>query len=348
MFRAPRLATGMFPFGIGILAIPAACQLAPARASAGSDSIERRVTWERTINLEENQSVINVTPSVSITPSGNFVVADLREAQIREYSPTGRLISFFGGAGDGAGEFRKLAAAVPMPDGRILALDMAGKLVTFDSLGRNVLGTALVGLSPLYDAVPLSDSLIALVARDPQRLDGSLVHVWDLSRKRVVRSFFPVPRHRSSLDNAYAFSGWADLAMHGDTVAAVFALSDTVYFFRSDGTPLRQVAIPFQHFRRLDDPPPDDADTEARQRWLESYSRISQLFWAADGSLYVQYFDVVGREPHWRLLRMAESGRLLFDLMDSPRLLAISDSELFFIHPQSMTPNLWSVARLSH
>ena len=350
MFRSPRLATGMFPIGIWILAIPAACQLGPVRASANNDSIEHRVIWARTINLEENQAVINVRPMVTVTPSGNFVVAELSQfPQIRKYSPAGKLISYFGGAGDGAGEFRKLAGAVPLPDGRILALDMAGKLVTFDSVGRNVLGTALVGLSPLYDAVPLNNSLVVLAARDPRQLNGPLVHVWDLSQNRVVRSFFPVPRHRSSLDNAYAFSGWADLAVHGDIVAAVFALSDTVYFFRADGTPLRQVPIPFQHFRRLDQPPPPDhASVDARQRWLESYSRISQIFWSADGSIYVQYFDLVGPEPRWRLLRMTGSGDLLFDLVDSPRLLAISRSELFFVHPQSMTPNQWSVARLSH
>jgi len=343
----PRFSAVTLVLSFGLMTGPAACQ---SEASVQArDRINDVVTWKKQITLEENHAVRTVLPTLTIAPNGDFLVADLREAQIRRYSPDGRLLGRTGSEGNGPGQFTKLAAAVRLPSGRIVAVDMSGRLAVFDGSGRALLQTERVLLTPLYDAGAINDTMVALVGRAPGQLNGPLVHIWNLRSNRITRSFFTVPPHPDRLDNAYAFSGWADVVVRGNTAAVVYALTDTVYFYKTDGTFLRKLPIPFQHFRRLREPLPVNGSPREQQDWRSSYSRISQLFWAPDGTIYVQYFDSVDLQPQWRLLGMNSTGQLKFDLLDSPRLLAVSpqDSSLVFLDPLSETPNVWSVARLS-
>jgi hypothetical protein len=328
------------------MTVPAACQSGVSHTVQARARINDVVTWKKQITLEENPRVTNVLPTVSIGPNGEFLVADLKEAQIRRYSPEGRLLGHTGSEGNGPGQFAKLAAAVRLPNGRIVAADMNGRLAIFDGSGRALLHTGRVLLTPLYDAWAINDSMVALVGRAPGQLNGPLIHIWNLTRNRITRSFFTVPPHPDRLDDAYAFSGWADVVVRGNTAAVAYAITDTVYFYRTDGTFLRKLPIPFQHFRKLREPLPVNGSPREQQEWRSSYSRISQLFWAPDGTIYVQYFDSKELQPQWRLLGMDANGQLKFDILDSPRLLAVSprDSSLVFLDPRSETPNVWSVA----
>jgi hypothetical protein len=66
-----------------------------------------------------------------------------------------------------------------------------------------------------------------------------------------------------------------------------------------------------------------------------------------DGSFLVQYFDKVGAEPQWRLLRMTEGGERLFE-GPSPKLLALlPGDQLLFDAPGTDEPNVWQFASVS-
>lgn len=289
--------------------------------------------------------MINVLPTVSFEPSGNFLIADLKEAEVRRYLPSGKLLASFGSEGGGPAEFRRLATAV-WNGGSILAADMDGKLVTFDSGGAYVTSVAS-GLSPIYDAALLNDSVIAFAAR--QNDTRYLVHLWNVPRAAVVRSFFEVPDHPERYELAYMSTGTVDVATRGDTTAVTFSLADTVYVFGPAGTVLERIPIPFKGFQPLREAPPQPRTPESMREWISSFSRISQIFWAPDGTFYVQYFDMAGAEPKWRLLHMSRDGRALFEARDNPRLIAINSAgELIFQSPRSMMPNQWYVARTSH
>jgi hypothetical protein len=134
--------------------------------------------------------------------------------------------------------------------------------------------------------------------------------------------------------------------VRGDSVAAIFARADTVYLFHLNGDALSKLRIPFVNFRHVTEPPPGRNDPTAEIRWRGSYSTVSRIYWAADGTFFVQYYNMDAFAPRWGLLHMSRSGDLLFDLVDSPRLLAVlGDQRLLFEGP-SDAPERWRVATL--
>jgi hypothetical protein len=313
----------------------------------------RVVRWGRDIRLEENEQVLNVFVYMERDPRGGFLVADPRENQIRRYDRDGRLLGHFGRRGEGPGEFDVLVRALPMRSGGVLAFNAFERGAVFDSAGR-VERTFRSPMEMLYEARPLDDTLVLLAGRLPQRVptpDRPRLHVWNLPRGKVVRSFFR-PRvsgraHMLAADVA----GIVSMDVRHDTVAAVFSVIDTVYFFDLEGRALRKVPIPFRHFRPVSErrrlPGPDD-DIVAAREWVGTFSFICHVWWLRDGTLLVQYQDRVGLEPHWRLLGMTGEGAPLFEAVETPYLIQVDPvtEVLYFQKPQSPVPNVWTEARL--
>lgn len=307
------------------------------------------LVWGVPMEMEENDRVINVSPNVSFDPRGGFLVADGSEAQVRGYRADGDLVRAIGRKGNGPGEFRNLSAVYRLPDGRIAALEMGGKVSLFDADGGKLLSARQAPVAPLYDAAVLDGRRLLLAGRRVGTGGTVLVHVYDVETGAVTGGFFGIPRHDPALAGGFAFAGTADVVARGDTVAAVFALSDSVYLFDRAGKDLGRIAIPFERFRRLTRPMPTSGGTiEAFRAWGETFSAISQLYWLLDGSFLVQYYDLEGMEPRWRLLHMDRAGRRLFEGVDTPRLLSAGGAadELLFVHPGADAPNVWVPARL--
>jgi hypothetical protein len=325
----------------------------PASATA-EGGLDRVVRWGRDITLEENDAVVNVIPQMVLEPGGGFLVADQAENQIRRYDRNGRLLGHFGRKGEGPGEFSVLLRALPLRSGGVVAFNAFERGVVFDSAGR-VERSFRLPMQSLSEARLLDDTLLLLGGAVPQRTpspDRPRLHLWNLARGTMVRSFF-VPRVRGrARELAASVGGIVSMDVRGDTVAAVFAISDTVYFFDLNGRALRKVPIPFRHFRPVSErgrlPGSDDGIVAARE-WVGTFSFICHLFWLRDGTLLVQYQDRVGTEPHWRLLHMTAQGAPLFEAIDTPRLLQV-DSEtdvLYLRKPGSLTPNVWTEATLA-
>lgn len=311
-------------------------------------TLDQVVTWVDEITLEETPEVINVNPQVRTDTEGRFLVADPREAQIRIYAADGQLNRHFGSKGDGPREFRSLTAAVRMPSAAILATDFSGKIAIFDSTGTNVIYSGRSPVGPIFDVEPLSDTLVLLGGRMPGKRKAPILHMWRPGSDLLLHSFFipPVP---ADLETEALTVGGVDAAIRGDTVAAVFSSIDTIYLFSPDGTPRGKIAIPFRNFRLPVTKMPSRPTSEEFAEWLESFSLISRLFWMEDGSFLVQYVDRADTESLWRLLHMTRDGKPIFELKDTPRLLAADeDRRLYFVKPTSLTPNKWSIATLAH
>ncbi|WP_420127210.1 hypothetical protein [Longimicrobium sp.] len=321
----------------------------PSPAVPAPTDLAAFLAWGVPVEMEENDDVINVTPRVSVDPRGGFLVADEREGQVRLYRPDGALARVIGRKGSGPGEFRSLSAAHRLPDGRIAAVEMGGRVSVFDSAGAKLLHVKQAPVAPLYSAEVLDARHLLFTGRRIGTGGTALVHVYNVETGAVTRSFMGIPRHPPEMAGGYAFAGTASAVARGDTVAAVFALSDSIYLFDSTGRDLGRIAIPFERFRRLDQPMPTSGGTlEAFRGWSETFSAISQLYWLHDGSMVVQYYDMKGVEPQWRLLHMDRAGQRRFEGIDTPRLLAAGGAgdELVFVHPAADAPNVWVPARL--
>jgi hypothetical protein len=326
---------------------------APPASATAEDGLDQIVRWGRDITLEENDEVVNVIPHMALDPRGGFLVADQAENQIRRYDRNGRLLGHFARKGEGPGEFSVLIGALPLRSGGVLALNAFERGAVFDSAGR-VARTFHLPMESLYEARLLSDTLLLLggaVPQGTQSPDRPRLHLWNLARGTMVRSFF-VPRVRGRAhDLAASTVGIVSMDVRGDTVAAAFAISDTVYFFNLKGEALRKVPIPFRHFRPVSERrriPGSDDDIVAAREWVGTFSFICDVFWLRDGTLLVQYQDRVGTEPHWRLLGMTAQGKPLFEEVDTPYLIRADPGTdvLYFRKPGALTPNVWTQATL--
>ncbi len=323
---------------------------AASRKKARVVDLESVIRWVGSVDLEENATVINVSPRVSLDPMGGFIVSDLKEAQVRIYGRDGRLRGAFGVKGAGPGEFSTpVVGAVRVGSDAILAAEFSGKLTLLDSTGARVLGTSQVPLMPLYGVVALdSPERVLLVGRGSAAAGGPLLHVWNRRSGTVERSFFVPPPPTPDLAAAAVFAGHAGAAYRSDRIAAVFAMDPVLHLFDTAGAAIGDVPIPFTGFRKLEVSPPAAFSRVAMQQWAESFSRVSDVVWLADDTLLVQYYDMDGVTPRWSLLGMTSDGEGLFEIRNTPRLLAVDPAggELVFVRPGSETPNRWQLARI--
>jgi hypothetical protein len=306
---------------------------------------------ERSIRVQETSQALLVLPVVTTDSLGRFLVADILQHQVRRYDPDGKLLHVFGAKGEGPGEFTNLAGAVEVRDGLIIAIDRDGEVIYFDATGKE-LDRPRSSLQAIHNISVVDDTTVAITGRTAGDLAGPLVHLWNVPQKRIVRSFFTTPPHKPSLSGAYRFSDNVDVAIRGDTAAVTIALSDTVYLFTiADGQMRTKIPLAAPHFRHVQSSPPANmaqSDT-ARRAWSRTFSRISRVFWAPDGSLYVQFFDLKNAAPQWNLVHIRRDGGPSWEVHNNPRLLTVSayDSRLYFVHPQSEADTLWAIGRRS-
>lgn len=334
----------------------AACRGERADAAAAPREVftplDAHVAWGRTLTLEENDDVVNVLVRATPDPRGGFLVADEQENQVRRYDANGRLLFTFGRRGQGPREFVSLNRAFRLASGDLLAVDAASHAAVFDSAGAELERTFRVSVGQLKMAYLLNDSLLLLGAQiqDPRQGDPDAhLHLWDLRANRLAGSFFTVRPTTDAHRFAANTAGLMGAARRGDTVAAVFALSDTIRLFDFAGRPLGTIPLRAQGLRRFDPAMRmPRMDLVSVREWIGSFSLISDLWWLRDGSFLVQYQDREGPEPKWRLVHLARDGRRLFESKDTPLLVAVDPATdtLWFVRPGSPTPNVWASARL--
>lgn len=355
-----RLQRLRLPFLIvsSVLACAAAsCQNTPVRAvqmnvvlsAQAATDLSDHVVWDGQLIFADSAASGEI--QVFLDPQGGFVVADGGQSQVRIYTDSAQLVWSAGRSGPGPSEFQRLTSAVRTRDRDVIALDSRGKLVMFDSTGV-FKRTVTTGLTLAYNSWLLNDSTLLISGRHVDDPDSPLLHVWDVNREQIRRSFFTTPPHDSEFDQAYRFSGWAyATAAGGDTLAVVFPLSDTLYLYRTDGTPLSKFKLPLDRFQRMREPRARGNTPEARIEWRNSYTRIARVHSVADGSLLVQYFNLRGLEPVWGISRVFINRGSLhksFDVTPADELLGVSkrSARLYFLRSDNLESTEWSIAHL--
>lgn len=315
--------------------------------AASTHALEQVVRWTGTLELEESREVLNVAPMVTVLGDGGFLVADMREAQVRVYGRDGKLRERFGRRGRGPGELEAPISAVELPSGDVAVAEVSGLVSVFEKSERRPLASFRAPALPLYGAQPFGDGRLLVAGRGTAggtRRD--LLHLWEPGTERV-RSFFPSPVADDEQGGAGAYGGFAMAARRGGEIAAAFSFTDTVFVFDAQGRRLRSLPIPFADFRLPRTDRRARTIPEARAL-LDAATPIRDLWWLADGRFLVQTSRFREGEERFGLLAMDAGGRRLFELADSPRLLAVDAAgTLVFVTPGSPTPNRWSLARLS-
>jgi hypothetical protein len=330
----------------GVLGFAGCGDVGAALDAAPVTTLEEALAWGERLTLEEPEDVINVWPMVRKDPNGGFLIADVKEGAIRRYSSEGQLLFTIGRTGDGPAEFRNPSAALRLPNGEILAITISGKAAVLDSAGQQVLRTARLPVASIEDAELLNDSVVVIPGITSIDLGTARVHLWDFRRDTLLASFF-TPAIGNEVRDAAMITRWTNIAVRGDTIAAVYAPLDTIFLFTAAGAPVGKVPLRSKHFRLATPAPPEArTDPRARTEWLGTFHLVNGIEWVPGGFL-VQYQGFENMTPYFNLLRIRRDGELIFDVPNSPRFLVLVDStKAVFTDPEAETPNHWITAIL--
>ena len=352
--RRPVGAAGTDPWGrsgvLGGLTLIVAVSVGLMTACVQSDgqamnvvfepTLDEFINWEASFSLEENDSVLNITPAVTVVHDG-LLIADRSENQVRSYNLDGSLRWALRSV---SGQMlTKVLSVTPLRDS-LLAIGTDGKahaLATDGSGGR----TISLNISEAHYAAPFPGNRMAVATRFSPGDTTGLLRIFDGVRLTEVARLFR-PRVEPALLGAASLAGWAGFSVRADTAAAYFSLADTIWLF-SDDTQIE--AIPLPSRRRLAaEPLPRNSARKDRVEWAARTSMINGLWWKRDGSFLVQYMEFVDNRARYSLLHMSREGEYLFEVAGSSELLAwdAAADTGYFVDPTADEPNRIVIGRL--
>ena len=346
--RPPRGRGWRLAAGILLLAL-VACGRDTPRPPPPAES-DARISYLRSFRVDENDEVVNVTPKLVADPRGGLLVADVSESQIRRYTDEGKLLWHVGRRGQGPGEFTAVNVVGRLPSGQVVAGDRSGRLTFFDSTGQALIRTVETRLMQMEEMVVVNDSTLLLSGVGPAGRTGPRLHVWSTARDTVVHSFFaPFSRQRNPAVAQTA--GYTEAAVRGDTIAAVFGASDTVYLFTMNGRAAGQFPIPSTSFRPAPLEPPRRTITDPveRAQWISTFDLMADVEWLPDGSLLVAYQSIDGDRAltrRWHLLGVSRDGRRTFEYRNFSLLVGTDprSGRVYLVDRTAEAPNQWNVA----
>ena len=297
--------------------------------------------------LEETGEAMTVLPMVSTGVGGEFLLAEPREGQVNVYDTAGRLRRVVGRRGQAPGEFHLPLAAHRTLDGGLVVADAMLSRLTFFPPGEN--GEPEVVASPLPLGLSAQDLGGGRYLLSGQLMSGQpprLLHIWDRETGEVERSFMPMGIPEGSRAYAASFTS-VGAVLEGDTIWAVWALSDTLYKFDRGGAALE--TIPLLLPRPMGALPEAEAgvitDPRAIQAAAETLTQVNSVFILGDGALAVQSMRPRGFDAVWDLLIIDRRGVPLWSAAAMPRLFAIVGDVFYFDDPGSLLPDHWIAAR---
>jgi hypothetical protein len=297
------------------------------------------------ITLEENDTVINVDPIVGLDRGGGFLIADRGDNKIRRYGPEGSLEWQRGRAGPGPMEFRTVNG-ITRVGSQLLVIDSHRKSVLWTQGAEHVVRVLSNDFPSVDDVDPVDPSTVLFSTRPgvgTGETNRHIAHLVEISSGRVTRSFVE-PRLNDLTRPIVSMAGWAMSDILGNTVATIFALSDTVYFTDLKTDAATKIHLPAEGFRPLRQGP---RDGQSRGNWLFSHTFLSTVHWLNPDQLILQYEEFERNVSRSHLLKMRRDGQPYWELMQTPRLHAIDRRSglYYFDHPEHLTPNVILVAR---
>lgn len=287
---------------------------------------------QKEVTLEERAGVLTVEPHVTLA-EGMIWVLDSREMQVRAYDSAGQLLLTFGRSGRGPGEFSSPVRLL-VSDSQIVVVE---RTRPFSLWQRNAGESEVEYLGgvrlpdQLYpnDArfLPGNRLLLATVIdpSDPERVPLGL-HFGEVRTgldEITLKSSTVATAIPHELRLAYGTSGWTSVAARGEKLAVAVSLQDTVRLLDGELEEESKLVLPTANFRRVEPPPSTVQESrQARIDWVGSFSVIGELFFISDDTLVVQYQDFVDLVPEYHLLGMNLQGEPLFQIRNTPRLLA--------------------------
>ncbi|MCY4399517.1 MAG: hypothetical protein OXE96_09295 [Gemmatimonadetes bacterium] len=301
----------------------------------------------RSLTLAESDQAMTVRPLVTNDGRGQLLVSEPMEGQVNVYGFDGELRAVLGRRGEGPGEFAFPLIAHPTSDGGVVVGDVElSRLTFFPPAGEGDPEVVATPVEAIQGAQDLGDGRYLLAGTISGEDQPRFFHIWDRAANRLERSFLPMGVPEESRAYASSFQG-ASATLEHDTIWAVWALSDTLYKFDTQGELLGRLPLPL--VRPMGELPRAGgvvSDPADRQSMFDRMTEVFGVYILRGGDLVVQSLQTRDFDAVWDLLIIDRLGRLVWSAPNMPRLFALEDDLFYFDDPASVLPNRWLVARL--
>ncbi|PEN07692.1 hypothetical protein CRI93_06835 [Longimonas halophila] len=314
------------------------------------------INWTGEITLEENEEVL--TDRVNVRVEDNrFLISDTRENQVREYARDGTLLNYFGAddpQAPGGGWFP--STPLRMSEDTILVPNKGnGSLSLVDENGNPLERHTHIAKSGDFDvaSLPVDGHVLFVGSANGRQGTPNFLHHLDPSSGEVTKSFYPLPgAFGSHAGFLYDISPIVRVDVYAGKIAVGFLFSNNITLLDIDGTLLDEIEPTLSSFKKVE----QTEEMPARDEWEEELARRSlsnTLYWLNGETLLVQftnsYFDDQGERQLNRVLAaVTTEGEVLFEIEDTPRLLAVDQEtgDLFFAHPDHDFESHWRVGQV--
>lgn len=324
---------------------------AQAGSEAGQEAVDMATFAEAfevmgRLVLEENDQAMVVQPMVTSDDTGLLLVTEPMEAQVNLFGTNGTLLGTLGAKGEGPGEFLFPMTAHRTRSGEIVVTDVMSQRITFFAADNDPAPEVIPSPVPgALSAQDLGDGRFLLAGADPAERPPRLLHIWNRESGEIERSFLPMGVPEASLPFAVSFSA-ANATLVGDTIWAVWALSDTLYKFDSAGE--RLAAVPLSLARPMGELSAGNGgltDPREIQRVFDALTQVYKAFVLDSGEKVVVSMQTREFGSVWDILIIDSEGATVWKAANMPRLLTVDQGVFYFKDPESVLPNHWLVAR---
>ncbi|MGM0705338.1 MAG: hypothetical protein ACQETP_05405, partial [Bacteroidota bacterium] len=309
-------------------------------SEASAQELTDVINWTGEITLEENEEVLTDRVNVRVE-SDRFLIGDPRENQIREYTREGELLNYLGEDDPEAPEgFWFPVAPLRMDDGTLLVPNTGnGSLSVLDESGTLIERHSRVSTSSTFsvEPLPVGEKVLFVGSTEGRQGTPDFLHHLDPMSAEVEKSFYPLPdAYGTHAGFLYEIAPILAADVYSERIAVGFLLSDTIALLDIDGNVLNEIEPDFSNFKTVEQTE-EFPDRDERQAELVRRSLFNTLFWLNDETLLIQftnsYFDDQDeRQLNNVLAAVTTEGEVLFEIEDTPRLLAV-DQEAGGLQP---------------
>jgi hypothetical protein len=200
---------------------------------------------------DSGADLIGNIKDVALLPSGQVVVLDDRQSELRLFDAAGRPTQRLGRAGRGPGEFFNPLSVAVDPEGRIYVADLAHAIQVFGPGPEGYRYLRTIQIEIAANAMCFLDTL--LVVQGAHFGQDTILHVYDRTG-RVLRSFGTLYRSPNRMLN-YQF-GAGRIACDPQRELVLYApggVIGEVRAYRTDGTLVWRTAMTGYRVNRIED-----------------------------------------------------------------------------------------------
>lgn len=288
------------------------------------------------------ENILGSIPLLYVDVNENIIGTQTQQGTIKIFDNNGNLIHTYGKKGRGPGDFMYPTSTIRLNSGNLLTADFLGKLSLFNPTGDSLIRVYKIKLMPITQLKQINDKKVVIVGRNRAAKKPKLLHIFNLSKGTITKSFLDSPFLIQENKYAGIFSTFANLAtidVKDGKIAVMLVPFPSIKIYTDEGIYIKTIDLSLKNFKRVKKIDKSHLTTEEFNTYLTTFSVINNIFWLNDNSFLLDYYRFIkysrsgNRKTIHHLVKISANGHVIFELKNTPRLTGAKRGYLYFSDP---------------